>query len=176
MMLTGPEIIKQVEAGNITIRPFETANVGPNSVDLRLGNTLRVYLDEALDSAVQNETMPITMDRTGYVLEPGELYLGHTIERAGSTVYVPKLEGRSSLARLGLQVHMTAGFGDVGFVGQWTLEMTVQKPLKVYPGARICQVCFHEVVGERRLYAGKYLNQQGPVASRSHRDFFFPEK
>lgn len=101
---------------------------------------------------------------TGYVLLPGILYLGSTIEVAGSTTkYAPRLEGRSTWARFGLSTHQTGGWGDVGFSRQWTLEITVMTPVIVRAGDEICQVAFDEVVGEELLYDGSYTDQAGPT-------------
>lgn len=169
-MLTGPRIIEEVQNGRILIDPFVPENVGPNSVDLRLGSSLAYYTDAILDPRERNSWALKRITERGLVLDPGNLYLGHTIEKAGSDHYVPLLEGRSSLGRLGVQVHMTAGFGDVGFKRQWTLEITVQHPVRLYAGMRICQVCFHEVSGPIKLYAGKYQRQAGPTASLAHWD------
>lgn len=159
--------MRQVHEGRITLDPFEPDHVGPNSVDLRLDRVLATYRDSILDVRADNPTDRWTIGDEGFVLQPGVLYLASTIERAGSRFYAPMLEGRSSLARLGLQVHMTAGFGDLGFEGTWTLEIMTHCAIRVYPMMRIAQVYFHEVVGERRFYGGKYKAQEGPTPSRS---------
>ena len=105
-------------------------------------------------------------------LRPGELYLATTKEVVGTkpdSGVVPMLHGRSSTGRLGISVHVTAGFGDVGFVGQWTLEITVVKPTLLRPGMRIAQFAFHELKGARcEGYAGRYQAQSGPTAGRGH--------
>lgn len=166
-VLTGPEIARLVGEGRIVVDPFTPDYVGPNSVDVRLGSELLVYDGEVLDAHADNPASRVQMRRDGHILEPGELYLGSTVESVGSDYYVPMLEGRSSVGRLGVQVHMTAGFGDVGFVGDWTLEITVQKRVRLYPGMRIAQVYFLVPQGELRRYAGKYdEGQRGPVTSR----------
>jgi len=181
MILTGPEIIRQVHKKRIHIHPFEPKHVGPNSCDLRLGNVLKTYSrwDEelkwthptTLDPKEKIDTQQLHIPTAGFRLIPGILYLANTIEEAGSSHYVPMLEGRSSLGRLGLKVHVTAGFGDVGFQQQWTLELEVTHPLKVYAGMRVCQVYFHSVEGEIKLYEGKYQHSEGAVGSQSWKDF-----
>lgn len=179
--LTGNKILKEINEGNIVISPFNRDNLGPNSYDLTLGNEFKTYddiylltpdnHDAVLDSKKENPTASYGIGEKGYVFTPGVLYLCHTQEVAGSTRYVPCIEGRSSIARLGVQVHLTAGFGDVGFVGQWTLEIIVSRPVILYSGMRICQVYFDTLEGEiTELYRGKYLNSVGAIASKSHED------
>ncbi len=103
---------------------------------------------------------------------PGRFYLGHTIESTWTDKFVPCLDGRSSVARLGLEVHRTAGFGDVGFRGQWTLEFSATVPIRVYAGCEICQIYFQELTGDNSIkYSGKYQNSVGVVASRMLREF-----
>jgi dCTP deaminase len=107
-----------------------------------------------------------------FFLTPGNLYLGSTIEYTETgTGLVPCIEGRSSVARLGLSVHLTAGFGDAGFEGQWTLEITVVHPLIVFPGMQICQICYSRLEGEPQQYSGKYQGQRGPQPSRFYKEF-----
>ena len=195
-LLTGPAIAEAVQRGDITIDPFDPAHIGPNSYDVRLGDRLLTYKTERitresiqqprcqldrgpslerrhtpLDMRWETPTHEIPLNEKGFVLKPGVLYLGTTVEKAGSKVFAPMLEGRSSVARLGLEVHISAGFGDVGFESNWTLELTVVQPLRIYPNVRIAQVSFHTTAGERQLYTGKYTDQEdGPVSSRMHDD------
>lgn len=172
-MLTKNEIIKQMEIGNIVISPLkEGALSGPNSCDLHLGKTLMVYTDEVLDIKKQNETTSFEIPEEGYVLLPGILYLGETEEYTETRGFVPKIDGVSSGARLGLTVHKTAGFGDIGFCGKWTLEITVDHPLRVYPGSRVAQIYYDVPIGEiADTYHGKYQNSDGVKASRSYEDY-----
>ena len=112
----------------------------------------------------------------GYVLRPGILYLGSTVEEAGSDFYVPCIEGRSSIGRLGISTHVAAGFGDIGFKQRWTLELTVVHPIRIYAGVRICQVYFHCVEGRKEVLYGdrpgsKYAHSSGVEPSRSYLDF-----
>ncbi len=180
-ILSGPEIVDQVNAGRIIIDPFDEENVGPNSYDLRLGPNLLIYGNSppetyvnqltCLDVREDNPTVGVVIPADGKVLEPGVLYLGSTIEKAGSDHYVPCIEGRSSMARLGISMHVTAGFGDHGFKYVWTLEITVVHPVRVYPGMRCCQIVFHNLIGVRQPYRGKYVDADGTIASKSHEDF-----
>jgi len=168
MILTGPEIERQVAAERICIDPYDPQNVGPNSVDLRLYGDLRVYEDEILDMGKDNPTRPIGIPASGRVLKPGRLYLGRTKERIHSDHYVPMVTGRSSVGRLGLHVHVTAGLCDTGFNGTITLELMATQPIRVYADRRICQVTFSAVVGDIRLYEGRYQGQEDVTASRMH--------
>lgn len=175
MILTGPEIAKQVAAGRIHIHPFDPKCVGPNSYDLKLSDEICTYclgpFDDVLDPKVKNNTHRVKIPEEGKVLKPGILYLASTVEEAGSEHYVPMLEGRSSLGRLGLKVHLTAGFGDLGFQRRWTLEFEVTHSLRIYAGMRICQIYFHAIEGQKKLYDGKYSQSDGVEASQSWRDF-----
>lgn len=120
---------------------------------------------EPLDMAVEEPTVPLTIPKAGLVLWPGVLYLGATLEYTESPGVAPKIDGRSSVGRLGKMIHVTAGFGDDNFCGDWTLEIVVVHPLRVYPGVPICQVAYSTLLGERQPYAGTYQGQRGPKAS-----------
>lgn len=170
MILTGPEIIAATESGRIGISPFNADQVNPNSYNVRLGDTLLTYEDGVIDSYAENPTRSVTLGEEGYLLQPDQLYLGHTVERVGSDTYVPLLFGRSSVGRLGLFVEITAPIGDIGFNGQWTLMLSPVRPLRVYSGMRIGQIMFFVSVGDIDLYAGKYQAAKGPQASRYWKD------
>lgn len=171
MILTGNEIKKEISKGNISISDFDEKQLNPNSYNLRLHNELLVYTDLPLDMKNQNQFEKIIIPESGYLLEPGQLYLGRTIERTHTDLYVPILSGRSSTGRLGINVHATAGYGDIGFNGYWTLEIFVILPIVIYPGAEICQVYFNTVKGDVSLYDGKYQNNNGIQASEMWKDF-----
>jgi dCTP deaminase len=177
MILTGSKIANEVKSGNIVVEPFDPENVGPNSLDVSLSRELLIYESEVLDPRAKNQTTPITIPDEGLVLEPGELYLASTVEKVGSNVYVPCLEGRSSLARLGVSIHQTAGFGDLGFISRWTMEIMVIRPVRVYPGMRIGQFAFHIPYGDiAKRYSGKYGgNGVGVEASKSYQDREVPD-
>ena len=106
------------------------------------------------------------------VLEANRLYLGRTVEYTETKNLVPMLEGRSSIGRLGLFVHVTAGFGDVGFKGFWTLEIFCIQPIKIYPNVEICQVYYHTLEGSHENYTnGKYQDNHGIQPSLLYKDF-----
>lgn len=174
MILTGPEIERRLAAGEIEIEPRGGLKFGPNSVDLTLADRVLVYdaptRGGVLDPRRENLTRELRIPPGGLELTPGVLYLGSTVERTNCGDLVPWVEGRSSVGRLGLFVHVTAGFGDIGFNSTWTLELTCVHRVRVHPGMRVCQLVLAESVGEVRPYRGKYQHQAGPVASRLHLD------
>lgn len=171
MILSGLEIEKRI-GDSIFIEPFNRNQLNPNSYNLRLHNELMVYTDDVLDMKKLPSTQTITIPEEGYLLEPGRLYLGRTLEHTRSEGVVPMLEGRSSIGRLGLYIHVTAGFGDVGFSGFWTLEMHCIHPIRIYPGVEICQIFFHSIQGEYEKYkSGKYQHNKGIQPSLLYRDF-----
>ena len=191
-MLSGKEIIRQVELGNIKIDGFDKNKVNPNSYNLHLGKEYGVYQFQKAMRArfVHPETKQImqqdlpyldprdkqVIDRQeipdeGMILMPNTLYLMTTEEYTETTGFVPCIDGRSSVGRLGVQVHVTAGFGDNGFRGKWTLEVATIQPVMVYPGMEICQLYFHELTGDPSIkYDGKYQNQMGVRESRMDLD------
>jgi dCTP deaminase len=171
MILSGLEILKSLGKG-ITIEPFDERQLNPNSYNLRLHGELLVYTSRLLDMKAAQETERIVIPPEGLVLEPDRLYLGRTIEFTATECFVPMLEGRSSVGRLGLFVHVTAGFGDVGFRGYWTLEIFCVQPVRVYPGVPICQIYYHTIMGDFERYDhGKYQNNTGIQPSLLYRDF-----
>lgn len=171
MILSGKEIIKHI-GKDIIIEPYDEAKVNPNSYNLSLHNELLVYDKDALDMKIPNSTSSITIPDEGLLLEPNKLYLGRTNEFTKTEKYVPMLEGRSSTGRLGLFIHVTAGFGDVGFAGYWTLEIFCVQPIIIYPNVDICQIYYHSILGEYSLYnSGKYQNNTGIQPSLMYRDF-----
>ena len=133
---------------NIVIEPFDDANLNPNSYNLTLHHELMTYEEVVLDMRRANRVRRIEIPPDGLVLSPNQLYLGRTIERTETHNHVPMIEGRSSVGRLGLFVHVTAGFGDVGFCGYWTLEMFAVQPVRIYAGVPICQIFYHQLCGE----------------------------
>ena len=147
MILSGHEIRQQL-GSNIIIDPFDEAKLNPNSYNLSLHDELLVYQEVVLDMRKSNRVERVCIPEDGLVLTPNQLYLGRTVERTETHNFVPMIEGRSSIGRLGLFVHVTAGFGDVGFCGYWTLEMFAVQPVKIYPGVSICQIFFHQILGD----------------------------
>jgi dCTP deaminase len=172
MILSGREIADAVGSGDIVIKPYNPAKINPNSVNLTLSNELLRYTGDLLDMKKQNPTERMIIPEDGLILEPNKLYLGRTNEFTATDCYVPMLEGRSSTGRLGLFIHVTAGFGDVGFKGFWTLEMFCIEPIKIYPNVDICQIYYHTIKGDYDLYnSGKYQNNTGIQPSLMYRDF-----
>ena len=171
MILTGPEIERRL-GKDITITPYDKKFLNPNSYNLRLHEKLLVYTEMPLDMKKDNPAKELIIPPEGLLLEPGKLYLGRTLEYTETQNLVPMLEGRSSIGRLGLYVHVTAGFGDLGFKGFWTLEMHCVHPIRVYPGVSICQVFYHTVEGQIVEYvSGKYQKNEGVQTSRLWMDF-----
>lgn len=171
MILSGKEIEKRINA-DIVIEPFERKRLNPNSYNLSLHDELIIYTDPLLDMKKDNPHQRIQIPDDGLVLEPNRLYLGRTAEYTETQNLVPMLEGRSSVGRLGLFVHVTAGFGDVGFKGFWTLEIFCVQPIRIYAGVEICQIYYHTLEGDYENYAsGKYQGNRGIQTSQLFRDY-----
>lgn len=166
-MLTGSEIANSVNLGDIVISDFNTAQLNPNSYNLTMGDTLRTFktfgpFKPAIDSKCPPKMREIKIPQTGVLLKPGRLYLASTVEKVSTNEYVPIITGRSSVGRLGIKVHQEAGFGDIGFSGNWTLQISVLMPTRIYPNMQLCQVYFLTTKGYRDvLYNGKYQNANG---------------
>lgn len=171
MILSGREIKREMGKG-INIEPFNEAQLNPNSYNLKLHNELMVYTNPVLDMKTPNPVEKLIISEEGLQLETGKLYLGRTIEKTETSKFVPMLEGRSSIGRLGLFIHVTAGFGDVGFNGYWTLEIFCVQPIRIYAGVDICQIFYHTIEGDFDTYKeGKYQNNTGIQASMLYKDF-----
>ena len=135
-------------------------------------NELVVYDNPVLDMKEDNPATKIMIPEDGLLLESKKLYLGRTMEYTETNNLVPMLEGRSSVGRLGLFVHITAGFGDVGFKGYWTLEIFCVQPIKIYPSIEICQIFYHSVEGDYTPYqSGKYQGNRDIQTSMLYKDF-----
>lgn len=171
MILSGQEIKKHM-GKEIIIEPFDEKRINPNSYNLSLAGELLVYDNHVLDMKEPNPVSRIIIPEDGLLLEPNRLYLGRTNEYTSTSRYVPMLEGRSSTGRLGLFIHVTAGFGDIGFSGYWTLEIFCVQPVRIYPNVEICQIYYHDIDGEYELYkSGKYQNNTGIQPSLMYKDF-----
>ncbi|MFO0883033.1 MAG: dCTP deaminase [Pirellulales bacterium] len=171
MILTGDEIRSNLGT-NIHIDPFDPSRLNPNSYNLTLHHELLTYEEVVLDMAQPNRTRRLVIPPEGLVLSPQRLYLGRTVERTETHNFVPMIEGRSSIGRLGLFVHVTAGFGDVGFCGYWTLEMFAVQPIRIYPGVSICQIFYHQVAGDISEYrSDKYQNNKDIQPSMLYKEF-----
>ena len=177
MILTDNTIIREMGKGSIVVDPFSLDMLGTNSIDLTLHPVYKVYKTTSyLDCRRDNECIELVFPEHGFALQPGELYICRTNEYTETHEHVPLLSGKSSLARLGLSVHVTAGFGDVGFCGTWTLEISVAKPLIVYPKMPIAQI-YYETISEKPLKpynlkeSAKYNNQRNAETSKMHLNF-----
>ncbi|MBP9711674.1 MAG: dCTP deaminase [Candidatus Pacebacteria bacterium] len=164
MILSDKKILEEMKKGSIVVKPFDVENMGGNSYDVHLSKYFAQYVDKTLDAKKHNKIKQFEIPKTGFVLKPGQLYLGSTEEYTESHKHVPFLEGKSSTGRLGIDIHATAGKGDVGFCGYWTLEISSSKPVRIYPGMPIGQLIYYVVDGKvERVYSKKksqkYSNQ-----------------
>lgn len=157
MILSDHRILEEIEKETIKIQPYNRQYLGSNSYDVHLGKHLATYKDKTLDAKKHNEINHFEIPEEGYVLQPGELYLGVTEEYTETHVHVPFLEGKSSTGRLGIDIHATAGKGDVGFCGNWTLEISCKIPVRIYKGMPIGQLIYFPVDGEVNV---KYNNKK----------------
>ena len=187
-ILSGHEILSEITRGVIKISSFTTEQLNPVSYDLRLGEEIAVYYNPSLDEALTDMTLdskrsgtlppPVCLDARkenpvkktiipddGFLLQPNQLYLMHTQERIWTNRYVPVLDGKSSIGRLGIFVHATAGYGDPGFDGQYTLEVTAVHPVVIFKGMRFCQIRFHEC----NIREGELYNQHGHYTGKQAR-------
>lgn len=163
-ILSGRGILSEMEAGRLLIEPFNVKCINPNSVDLHLSHRLLIYEEKNLIVGQDNPSVPVDFPDDGLWLRPGVLYIGSTVEYTETHApWVPILHGKSSLGRLGLCVHATAGFGDHGFKGDWTLELHCVQPVRVFPGMKICQISYTKLEGDPDPYNGRYQNQRGPT-------------
>jgi len=171
MILSGLEIKKRM-GKDILIDPYDEKKLNPNSYNLSLFNELLTYENNVLDMKQKNRAQKLIIPEEGLVLQPGKLYLGRTAEYTKTNNFVPMLEGRSSVGRLGMFVHVTAGFGDVGFNGFWTLEIICVQPIRIYAGVEICQIYYHTIRGNFEKYqSGKYQNNHDIQESLLYQDF-----
>jgi dCTP deaminase len=186
MILSDRDILREIEAGRLAIEPFERECVQPSSVDLHLGNQLllfrnshRPFIDvkQPVDELMEPHEVPYG---ESFAVHPLEVLLASTYEAVTlPDDLVARLEGKSSLARLGLQVHATAGFVDPGWHGHLTLELSnvTKFPILIYPGMKIAQISFMRMsspvlvpYGSQRLHS-KYQGERGPTASRYYQEF-----
>jgi len=192
MILTKAQIEKDILNGNIHLNQNgENLKIGPNSIDVHLAPTIKTYIPLnikkkgnvyegvpdfsetfTIDIKKKQKVYEYNIPKEGLILHPGVLYLGSTIEAVGSDGYVPMYEGRSSMARYGIQSHISAGFGDIGFKSNWTLEITVTHKTILYPNIRIGQVYFIKPYGNiETFYSGKYVDQKKATESKAFEDF-----
>ncbi len=156
MILSDKEILSEMETGSILIEPFRRECLGSNSYDVHLGRYLATYTNRVLDAKKHNTIEEFIIPEEGFVIEPGTLYLGVTEEYTETHQHVPFLEGKSSVGRLGIDIHATAGKGDVGYCNTWTLEISCAMPVRIYAGMPVGQLIYFMVQGEvERLYNKK---------------------
>jgi len=171
MLLTGKEIEKRI-GDDIIIQSFDKKRLNPNSYNLRLREELKIYSEKIIDMKKDNQYDKITIPNDGMVLYPNNLYLGSTKEYTETYNLVPKIDGRSSIGRLGISIHATAGVGDIGFKGYWTLEISCIQPVKIYPGVEFCQIYYETVTGKIENYnSDKYQNNNGTQTSKLYKEF-----
>lgn len=178
MILSDARILQEMEKGTILIRPYRNECLGSNSYDVHLGKTLATYVDNELDAKKHNHIEYFEIPDEGFVLLPHVFYLGVTEEYTETHAHVPFLEGKSSTGRLGIDIHATAGKGDVGFCGNWTLEISVKQPVRVYKGMPIGQLIYFPVEGNiltpyQSKGNAKYSNQPDrPIESMMWKNKF----
>lgn len=158
MILSDTRILEEMEKGTIVITPFDRSRLGSNSYDVHLGKYLAIYDAPELDAKKHNTISHFEIGEEGFVLQPNTLYLGVTEEYTETHNHVPFLEGKSSTGRLGIDIHATAGKGDVGFCGNWTLEISAKIPVRVYAGMPVGQLIYFPVEGEIEVPYNKKNN------------------
>jgi len=158
MILSDSLILEEIEKGTIVIEPYDRTNLGSNSYDVHLGKYLAIYDDDTLDAKKHNKITHFEIPAEGYVLQPDQLYLGVTEEYTETHAHIPFLEGKSSTGRLGINIHATAGKGDVGFCNAWTLEISCIQKVRVYAGMPIGQLIYFAAEGN---VINKYNKKEG---------------
>lgn len=177
MILSDTKILEEIEKKNIVIEPFRREKLGTNSYDVHLGKWLAVYEDTILDAKKHNKINTLEIPDEGFVLQPATLYLGVTEEYTETRNFVPFLEGKSSIGRLGIDIHATAGKGDAGFCNNWTLEISVKMPVRIYKGMPIGQLIYFEMDGQvgtsyDKKKSAKYNQRtEFPVESMMYKNF-----
>jgi dCTP deaminase len=186
MLLSDRDLRAAIKAGRLGLTPFDEAMIQPSSIDVRLDRFFRVFANHKythIDPSEQQDDLTVPVEPAGdepFILHPGEFVLGSTLEviSLGDDL-ASRLEGKSSLGRLGLLTHSTAGFIDPGFSGHVTLELSnvANLPIKLYPGMKIGQICVLQLSSPSEhpygssIYGSRYQDQRGPTPSRSHLRF-----
>ncbi len=171
MILTGLSIKEEFKKDLITIEPYNADHITTNAYDLTLGNKFIRYTCDVIDPAKSNLYMEFEVGSEGLILQQGDFVLGHSKEKIGSDHYVPIIHAKSSVARLGLFVHVTADLIDIGSHGNTTFQLHSTLPVRIYPGMKIGQVTFWKPTGDIFLYNGKYQSSEGPMSSQAYKDF-----
>lgn len=178
MILSDKRILEEIEKKTIIIKPYDREKLGSNSYDVHLGRRLATYKDKILDAKKHNEIEHFEIPDEGFVLQPNQLYLGVTAEYTETHAHVPFLEGKSSTGRLGIDIHATAGKGDIGFCGHWTLEISCKIPVRIYAGMPVGQLIYFPLEGDVEITYdtkrnAKYSNQPNrPVESMMWKNKF----
>ena len=168
-MLNNEGIKSEIEKNNIYV---DKPEIGENYIYVNLGDTLKVYDTPVLDAKQTSPTKTIIIPEEGLILEPNKLYLGRTEEFTKTYNFVPLLGGLDDIAREGMEIHITAGFGDNGFEGTWTLEIICALPTIVYPKMRIGKIYYNALIGDPQIeYRGKYFGQIEPTESRLSEEY-----
>lgn len=170
MILTGNEINEELAKNRLIIDPFNPNHITTNSYDLSLGSKFIRYTGKIIDSAKFNAYKEFEVGSDGLFLKQGDFVLGHSQEIIGSNYFVPIIHAKSSIARLGLFVHVTADLIDIGSIGNVTFQFYSTLPIRIYPGMLIGQVSFWKPIGKIELYDGKYQGSEGPRASENYKD------
>ena len=186
MLLSDRDLKAAIESGRLGLTPFDEAMIQPSSIDVRLDRYFRVFANHRythIDPSEQQDDLTVAVEPDGddpFILHPGEFVLGSTLEviSLGDDL-ASRLEGKSSLGRLGLLTHSTAGFIDPGFTGHVTLELSnvANLPIKLYPGMKIGQICVLQLSSPSEhpygssIYGSRYQDQRGPTPSRSYLRF-----
>ena len=177
MILSDRAILEAIEAGEIVIEPYNRDCLGTNSYDVHLGKNLATYRERVLDAKAHNKIEHFEIPPEGYVLEPGINYLGITEEYTETHATVPFLEGKSSVGRLGIDIHATAGKGDVGFCNYWTLEISVKQPVRVYAGMPVGQLIYFRVEGDIEVaYSNKASAKYNQRSDRPQESMMWKNK
>lgn len=177
MILTDTQILAEMRKKTIVISPYNRRHLGSNSYDVHLGDWLAMYNEEILDAKRHNHVRYFRIPKEGLILVPSKLYLGVTKEYTETHRHVPFLEGKSSIGRLGIDIHATAGKGDIGFCNTWTLEISVRQPVRIYAGMPIGQLIYFEVSGDvdvpyNKKKSAKYNRRtRKPVESMMWKNF-----
>lgn len=170
-ILTDDEITKRLGA-DIIISPFNASQLNPNSYNITLHNEIQFYENEILDFKSNNSTVSVIIPPEGIIIQPGRLILARSNEYTETHNLVPIINGRSSIGRLGLFIHVTAGFGDLGFKGYWTLELVATQCVTIYPNMQIAQLYYNTIYGKsNKQYVGKYQNNNGIQSSQMYREY-----
>ncbi len=152
MILTDNQILKAIKKGEVVIEPFKRDCLGTNSYDVHLAPHIATYTDKVLDARKHNKVEHKLIPEEGMIIYPDTLYLGVTMEYTETHRAVPFLEGKSSVGRLGIDIHATAGKGDVGFCNTWTLEISCTQAVRIYAGMPIGQLIYFSIEGNIDRY------------------------